>query len=744
MDEPEAAKIIAEIEKRRMFDADEITSYLNSKYVESKSDMAKILRIAVVRRSTFWTIVYDCILGCASNTEEFYELVADLSKDGRILDCLEPLKELHAKDPETAAWLVERLEKSDCESVGVPLAYLYGGIGQSEPATFLGMMDKIRSDTQKVAYLSAIQFVYPNGNAPSRLADYVVTLSASCTPEIRRAAISCMSGDLIGFKIARDQLRRLAETGDGYKAAIARIPPRVIKQHKKFALELLEPCSKTENTEIQKDVADSLALCAPEHPLECIVVVKRWLKGMEPLYDRIDHVREEMEKGKMDRMPWPKDAVLLCGHIDHLLEEIGKGDLAKIRQFVGSWIRDAKDSKIDMVVLPYKLAVLYQKNETELVNLLDAVDCTEKRAKILTLSILKRFLDEGYPDTHRSEEFFEYAEKTVLGISEQLRIDARPNGELCKFMRLLDLIRQIERPEYTNIDDARNNLKRFKHLDRIVRTKELEKMIHDKHPLAVLLSMASPEPERRQGSGQDLKSARHARQQGCAYAMASNIDASLELFGDDKGTSRIRKGLASKTEFLDTVTELVVAARLKERFSVTLQPRVGDHVLDMEAAVCGASVFFEVFRPKEDIRLKYVEKTHGMGNEIRNKIVKKIDRQIKDALCTGCSVVLVIDCSDAWEIRDSDIVDSLFGAEVMKLRFENGVSAGPARPGRAKDSIYDKTPNARVISAVLLIRTSCDDMKMKISGGLFRAPNPAVPLDGKTEDAIKKSVFRST
>lgn len=683
-------------------------------------------------------------LSCASRTDEFYGLVVETSKDCRTRDCLEQLKGLHAKDPETATWLVAKLERSGSENAEVPLAYLYGGIGQSEPAKFLGMMDKVRSDTQKVAYVSAIPLVYPNGNAPYRLADYVVSLSTSCTPEIRRAAISSMYGDLIEFQRVRDQLRRFAENGDGYKTDVAKIPPRVIKQHKKFALDLLEPCSKTDNAEIQNVVADSLALCASEYPLECIVIVKRWLKGMEPLYNRIDHVLEEIEKGRMDRMPWSKDTVPLYGHIVRLLKKIGEGDLAKIRQFVGSWICDAKDSKIDIVMLPYMLSILYQKNEAELIKLLETTDRREQRDKILIIPILKGFLNEGYQDTRRSDEFLEYAEKTILSISEQLGIDARPDLGQCKFMRLLDLIQQIERPEHTNVGYARNNLKRFKHLNRIVGTQKLEEMIQDKHPLAVWLSMASPEPERRQGSGEDSKSARRARQQGCAHAMVSNIDASLALFGDDKGTSRIRKGLASKTEFFDTVTELVVAARLGERFSVTLQPRVGDHVLDMEAAVCGASVLFEVFRPKEDIRLKYVEKTHGVGNEIRNKIVKKIDGQIKDALGTCRPVVLVIDCSDAWEIRDSDIVDSLFGTEVMKMWFENGVWVGPARPGRTRDSIYDKTPNARAISAVLLIRTSCDDMKMKISGRLLRAPDPAVPLDGKTEDAIKKAVFQST
>ena len=736
MNEAEAVRFIAEIQENGMREADEIKSYLYSKMAEPESGMVQILQIAVARAALPWEIVRGCMLDCAAKTDEFFGLIVEACEYYETPECLELLKELYAKDPETAIWLIERLEKSDGDAMDA-LARLYGAMGQSEPDKFLGVMDKPLSDAQKMAYVGAIQLAYPDGKAPARLVGYVVSLSASRTPEIREAAIRCMLRALLGSKRARDHLRRLAENEDNDKISIAEIPRHAIMKHKKFALELLKLCSETEDPEIRRVVAGGLAACAPEYTLECAVIAKRWLKSMEPLQDRFDHDLEEMVKGRLDKQ-WSRDAVPLYGPIDILLKGIGECRLDKIRQFMASWIRDAETSRFERVRVPYAVAVIYQKNETEIIKLLEAIDRREARSSILVLSILKRFLNEGYKNASRSDAFYTYAEKVVPDIAKQFGINLRPTQGLGRFMQLLDFIRQIECPKNVNAKDVLNSLKRFKNLSRIIR-KKLENMIRDEHPLAVLLSSASPDPKIQKDPNH---STRRARQQGCAYAAVSEIDASLELLKDCERISRMRDGLTSGTEFFGTFAELVVAARLKKKFPVTLQPPVGKHKLDIEAEIGGSSVLFEVFRPNMNTRLEYVEKMHGVRNTIRCQIVKKIREQIKHARGTGCPVVLVVDGSDALEINGWNIVDSLFGTKVLKTRFNKGVAVGPARPGRAKDSIYDRTPDARVISAVMLVRTCCNgDMKMEISGELFRAPDPAVPLDARTEDAIKKAVL---
>ena len=273
--------------------------------------------------------------------------------------------------------------------------------------------------------------------------------------------------------------------------------------------------------------------------------------------------------------------------------------------------------------------------------------------------------------------------------------------------------------------------------------KYLEEMIRDGHTLAVWLSHATPDPQMEGSTVDPGKPGTATRRQDVSRVWVSEIDAALQAFGNGQGTSRIRRGLVSKTEFSETLAELIVAAKLKNKFPTALQPRVGNNTLDVESTVGGSRVLFEVFTPKGDIRLPYVRVTHILFNTIRDKIVKKIDGQIKSALGAGVPVVLVINCTDAREIGDRDIVDSLLGTECFTVPFGKDGAVGPPCPDRKKDSVYDQTTNAGAISAVLRVEMDCDETEIRISGRMFRAPRPVVPLDDGMAYAIGGALFET-
>lgn len=712
MDKEEASETVRQMLAKHIFGSKAIEAHLASKGIRSKSDMTRIMLAMVEQRAQVVNFVKDHFVDCALQTDEFLRLVVGIHKWHP--QDLWPLSQLYPRDPQTSSWLIQRLEAMS-QDASPSLSYLYVGMGEKEPERLLRMMDERMSPTQETAWMTAVDILYAKQKIPPGVDDFVIRLSRSSTTAVQQCAISVMLGRTQESKRIRDQLCRIAENGsEEARAAVANIHPTK-RLDDEFRLKILGLCSNTENVQIRDSIAWSLVPCAPEYPLECMKIVRRWSEHTSSCYE-----------------------------FGHLLEAVRKGDLDRIRRFMESWIREAKNPKTGIWALPCILSHVYWEDEMQLVNLLETAGCKDKTTQILALAVLKTFLSKGYENVRRSDEFFEYAEKIVLGISKQLGINARPNPELGIFMRLLDLIEQIEYPKKKDIANARNNLKRLKHLDRIVGKGKLEKMIRDEHPLAVRLSTALPEPdpESRQGNGGHPKEKpRRTYQQARAYTMLSKIDSALELFGNSEGTSRMRKGLVSKTEFFDTVAELMVATRLN-KFPVTLQPRVGNHRLDVESTICGSRIFFEVFRPKQDLKLRYVEKAHSVNNAIRDKIVKKIDGQIGDAADTGCPVVLVIDGSDAWEITDSDIVDSLSGTEFWTQAFYEDGAVGPLKHHRAQDSIH-KASNARVISAVLFVNIDYDRSEMNISGRLFRASDAAVPLDDRKADAIKKAILHA-
>ena len=692
---------------KRAFMAEEVESYLASRrLVRSKSDMVRIMQAAADRKAPFVNFVSRNLLGCASRTDEFCRLVACLP--GWRGSELEPLRRLYARDPQTALWLIRGLEAAD-QDASIPLSWLYVGAGEKEPGMLLGMIGEGLSPAQKTAWMTAADILYAGRRLPPEAEDFLIRLSRSRTTAVQKCAIYTMLARAQESKRFQDGLCRIAESGsDGARAALANVHPRR-KPDDGFMLKMLGLCSNTKNTNLRESISMSLASCASEHPLECIKIVRRWSED-----------------------PW------LRYRAGPLLEEVRKGDLGKLRRFMESWIRDAKSSKTDAGALPRVLSCVYRKDETRLIELLETAG-KDEATHVMILDALETFFSDGYGNDHRSDEFCKRAERVVLNIAKQRGTISRPDPELNPFMRVLNLIRQTRYPVSANIADARNNLKRFKNVGRIMGPGTLEGMVRDGHTLAVWLSNAEPDPE---GEGTGDRGRLGTRRQEISRAWASEIDAALQAFGDGKGTSRMRRGLASKTEFFDTLSELTVAARLNKKFPTTLQPRVGNNALDVESIVGGSRVLFEVFRPKGDIRLPYVRGVHTLANAILPKVVKKIDGQIKSALGAGAPVVLVIDRTDAREIVDGDIDDALSGTAYPTMPFGEGGEAGPPRPARKKDSMYDRTAGAGAISAVLLVEMGCGrGSKIEIGGKTFRAPNPAVPLGDGAAGAIEGALF---
>lgn len=708
MDMEEASKTVGQMLDEHVFEARAIESYLRSRgIVRSKSAMVKIMLAMAERRAPFVHFVSRNLLACASRTDEFLKLVAGLSEwRGSELG---PLRRLYGRDPQTALWLIRKLEAAN-QDQPIPLSWLYTGVGEKEPDRLLGMMGKRLSPAQKTAWMTAVDIMYEKQTLPSEAADFVVHLSRSRTTKVQKCAIYVMLARAQESERIRDRLCCIARNGsDEARASLANVD-RLGRPGDRFLFKILRLCSKTQNADVRESISMALASYAHEHPLECIKIVRRWSGDLE-----------------------------FCYRLDFLLAAIGKGGPDKLRRFMESWIRDARGSKAD--ALPRILSCVYRENEMRLVELLEAVG--HKTAHTLLLAILETFFSDGYAKDHRSDDFCKRTETVVLEIAKQRGTNARPNLELNPFMRVLDLIKQTKHPINASVADAQNNLKRFKNLSRIIEPNRLEEMIRDGHTLAVWLSHAAPDPQMEGSAVDPGKPGTATRRQDVSRAWVSEIDAALRAFGDGQGTSRIRRGLVSKAEFFDTLAELVVAAKLEKKFPVALQPRVGNNTLDVESTVGGSRVLFEVFRPKEDIRLSYVRTTHELSNAIRAKMVKKIDGQIKSALGAGVPVVLVIDCTDAREIDDRDIADSLFGTECFTVPFGKDGAAGRPRPGRKKDSVHDQTSNAGAISAVLRVEMDCDETEIRISGSMFRAPRPAVPLDDGTADAIGGALFET-
>lgn len=735
MEADEAVRIVKEIQEKRIFKVDEVKSYLDSNnLVKSKEDMMQVIHAVVNQNALFPEFVESQLADCASESDKYYNLIVALAKNPQNLYSLVSLTELYKKDVKIALWLINKLNQLDDESVAVPLAYLYGGMGKEEPDKLFGMINQKLTPIQKIAYPIAINVASVKITIPRKIIDFIISLSESDVVSIRRNAIRTLSWILVSVPKVQKQLLRLAKKGDDQTklTLVDSVFPNY-KKKKDFVFNIIKECSKTKDDQVRRQVSMCLASFAPEHPLECIKITKRWSKDKEFLYG---------------------------SHENWFLGQIGKGKLSKIHGFMELWIRNEKDVNIKIIALPHIMARVYQADDRQLIKLLRTVDCKNKTMSILIRSTLKKFLAEGYRNVHRSDEFYVGCEKILLQIAKHRKLDVKPDTKWTNpLIRTLAMIREIEsRKKNPSVEDAKKNLKHFKNLVRVLEKKELEKIICDQssHPLLAVLSRAFVSKsvvnkKLKEIENEKLPWKKQVRIDSLIgeyypFAVLADIDTSLSLFKEsDQGMQRVKRGLLEENEFFETLIELNVSARLKKKYPVTLQPPIGEkNVLDIQALIENKKILFEVFKPKGDIRLEYVETVHGVANVIRDKIVKKIDEQIKYALDSKLPVVLIIDKSDADEIDNLQIIDTLFGTSQITMLFnkESKKVVGDY-PSLAKDSIYHKSKNAQVLSAIMLVRRYYDhtDMKVKIAGEIFPAPKPAISLDEKTAEAIKKAVF---
>ena len=735
MEVDEAVRIVKEIQEKRIFKVGEVKSYLNSNnLVKSKEDMMQIIHAVVNQNALFPEFVQGQLADCASESDEYYNLIVALAKNPQNSYSLVSLIELYKKDDKIALWLINKLNQLDDESVAVPLGYLYGGMGKEEPDKLFCMINQKLTPTQKIAYSIAINVASVETSIPRKIIDFIISLSESDVTSIRRSAINSLSWALISIPKVQKHLLNLAKNGDGQTKLIlvGYVFPNYRKK-KDFVFSILKECSKTRDNQVRKEVSICLASFASEYPLDCIKITKRWSKDSKFLYG---------------------------SHENWFLEEIGKGKLDKIYKFMESWVHNEKDINIKIIALPHIMARVYQADDKRLIKLLKTIDYKNKTMDILIRSTLKKFLSEAYGNVRPSPEFYKECEKILLQIAKHRKLNVKPDPQWTNpLIRTLAMIREIEtKKKNPSVKDAKKNLKHFKNLVRVLKKNKLEKIICDQssHQLVNFLSRAFVSKSVVNKKLKEIENEKFPWKKQVRidsligeyypFAILADMDASLSLFKDnDQGMQRIKRGLLEENEFFETLTELNISARLKKKYPVTLQPPIGKkNVLDIQALIENKEVLFEIFKPKGDIRLEYVETVHGIANVIRDKIVKKIDEQIKYALDSKLPVVLIIDKTDAHEIDDLQIIDTLFGTMQITMRFDKkSKKVVDEFPSRATDSIYRKSKNAHVLSAVMLVRRYYDhtDMKVKLSGELFPAPRPAIPLGKKSGEVIKKAVF---
>lgn len=689
--------------------------------VRTRGDMADVM-LALVRKNALYSeFVRANVLGCAERTNRFLCMVAGVSQEHGGAHALAPLEGLRCRQPGVADWLLARLAEINDGRTAYAMAFLYAGVGATDPERLFSMAGRRMAAAQRAAYAVAVAILYPKARVPRGVVEFVVRMSASRTAAVRHAAITAMARSLLPSPAARRGLVRVSVHGSAADKALAAYNVARSRAHRGFAFRVIKNCSAEAG--IKDTLTYALADFAPERPLECMRIVRRWSRS-DPGY---------------------------AGRSAGLLRGIGEGDLSRIHAFMRAWARDAGPAGAKAVARV--IAAVYRKDDANLARLLDAIGYRGKKTKKVMILSLWHIAASDPGSSNHSEEFYRHCTGIAEGLAGHYGIMVSPDARIDRpALRLAGMIRDIRLGRrIPSTSDARRNQRRFGNIVRFLGCRRMGAITSDAlHPLTWYLAGAGITEayiRRRTGAIRGEESSRRAwamesRLNSRRYhkVLLDGIDRSLPLLGGMERANRIKDGLANRSEFFETLIELDMAAVMKEAgCRVTLQPALSNSkVLDIEAGMGGADVLFEVVRPMEDYMLSTMGTAYAVRNMVRDQISGKLGDKLEGAVLSK-PLVIVIDVTGAGSILDSDVSEALFGSVAYVEKLDGDGKTVGMHALRKGDSIYDKSKHAGALSAVMLVRRGYDtsEMRTKTEGAVYEAPSPRIRLGRRAAEALR-------
>ena len=175
-----------------------------------------------------------------------------------------------------------------------------------------------------------------------------------------------------------------------------------------------------------------------------------------------------------------------------------------------------------------------------------------------------------------------------------------------------------------------------------------------------------------------------------------------------------------------------------------MQPKFGKNLLDAQVNVENQTCTFEIYSPKEDIRLEHIRVVHGMDNKTKKSILAKVNSQINATAGGNLPVIVVIDRTNARSINEENILDLLYGTLgfTWVMNKETGETI-TTYASKSADSLSAISKHGNLVSAVILLTREFDgnDFRIKLYGKTYPNPNASIPITDPIIKKIDESLF---
>ncbi len=732
----EAKRIVAELWERKLLDEKEVSDYLKSVGISDSKDMLIIIDAMLDNKQYPEFFVSENFTKYVASNKKSLNMVLKLCRMEHFGYHVSSLGKLYSENPETLFYLYKHLKKTDEYNVALAVGYMLGGMARIKPQNLWDIIDGNKNPTinEKISYACALYSMGNDQKTPKRFIDLLISYANDNEKNLKHHASGALMIWYNDLKRIQKFLISFARQSDENKSLVLRNATIISKRNEEFSIKILKVCSDATDDHLIHGVGLELGHIAPKHPIVVLKILRKWCK-----------------KRRFHLGQWPKWAA----------EQAGKGDIKKIEKFLLEWINKEKNGITMQFHLPHILDEIYKGKDSDLLRLLKKIDFRHKRNATLIVKTMEESLSEGFRKIERNESFLNACNAILMKIAEhqELEVHVEPAATTEPVMYTLALVSSVNHgKKKIPSSEIKKNLKYFPNVVLFFGKSRLEKLIEKKpfHPLVKILSRVPVSDDHVKRMLKRIDKQDELWQKGMMlhavkgmYYPASlfyDMDASFAMFTEnEQGRASIRDGMLDENSFFQTLIELNVSARFKKRYPTVLQPPIcGNNKLDVAVDIDGSLCLFEIYSPKEELRMKYVRTVHSMKNKAKSRILTKLERQLKSAEGMGHPVVLIIDKSDGASVDEIEIGDSLFGTYQWTLMMdkENGEIVKEYAT-RKKDSISEVSPYGKVISAVILLKREMDDndLKVKLYGQTFLNPGASVQISKEMVKKIESTLF---
>ena len=726
-------KLVKDILEKRIRGNDKINEYVkDSNLIKTKSDKIVFLKECVKQLPYPRLYVANEFLKCASLTKEYSQFIIWLIRENSHILNVSSFTEIYDKNSKLFEFLCVKLSKNKDVLVACALGTMLGGLGRKEPGK---LQDLVLSNTYpnhpEIVLINSIWQTSYYHKISQKIISKILEYTESNDETIKFHAISILMDRFTEHFPVQKKLLRFARSDDKTRRVILNRSLGIQIENKPFCLKLLQQCIKTKDERLKTDIVSNLGFISDEYPTECLIMMKDSIKKSNSL---------ELE----EVASWS-------------FEQIGKSkDVKKIEKTLLDWVNAEKSRTLLQFTLPEIFTEIYKNNNSAMMDLFKKLNYKQKNKSILITKTLEEFLSNaGNPV--RNSAFLDDSKKILLKIAEHQKIDTGIDDQLNDpYMQVLALIENINlRKKKINPSVAKRNLKNYPNIIAFFGEAKLHSLIdnHPNHPLVIYLNKAkvSKTTFNRYTRTVDKFTDTLTKYsiidalmvQYHPGSLLTDLDVSLKMIGNVK-SKEIRKMLLDTHQFNSALIQANMFSRLKQKYTVELEPAAGDNKLDLLLTMDKRNYYFEIYTPEENKKSRYIRNVQRMDTKYTKlKISRKLEGQIRAADALNEPLIVVVD-NQNMTVGEHDIVNALFGTFQITVQIEKKTGKEvKSYPTRADDSFGRKLEHGKAISAIMIVRREVNDQDLKVKLFVRTIPNPyaKIPLDKKTIQKLESALF---